>query len=388
MAVNRTRGPSLPVELQYQIIEHLRKDRKSLAACSLVSSQWFGSAREFFFSGFTARIRHTYYLDFHRKFTTFLQLLEAPHSSLGQYIRRLDISGPDDSSIVTRKPQGSAELYDVFSKAMQKLLPHLQHISELTLQYITWHCVSQNARTQFASLSEVVYLRYEQVTCDRLHELILFSGNFPRLKRLATGGIYTKGSVALPSDRPMFFQPPKFASLRYLKLWVKRSTLPFVHALRTVIVHMHTIDTLDLLVSVHYLHHVEPLLRVIAPTLSFLTLCIDGLVEGHLFPLSLGDNVNLKKVHFRNSYPSGSMLWLNDILSSTSNIPGLEEIHILFGSTKHICVDLLSLEQTILRHRAADIKVVLVCESEEVYRILLHSMPALSICGRLSVIRR
>ncbi|KAG6829956.1 hypothetical protein H0H92_002860 [Tricholoma furcatifolium] len=239
-------------------MEHLRGDRKSLASCSLVCSRWRDCAQELLFSGFTATISNTYRPEFHTRLTTLLEILEA-HNSPGRYIRRLHISGPQDT-----------DLHKLFSESMEKLLPHLRHIIELTLEHITWDLVSQEAKAQILSLSNLICLHWINVIFDGVDELVLFSGNFLKLERLSIGGV----EVSRMDDSPSTFSQLRnnFAPLRYLHLRVRESTLPFLHALGSDIIRLQNIDTLELSIPIlpGYIPPVIPLLKVTAPTLSTL----------------------------------------------------------------------------------------------------------------------
>ncbi|KAG6829955.1 hypothetical protein H0H92_002859 [Tricholoma furcatifolium] len=387
-----TQGLLLPIELENEIMEHLRGDRKSLASCSLVCSRWSDRAREIFFSGFTATIPNTHKPEFQPRLTTLLEILETSNSQLGRYIRRLRIFGPEDT-----------ELHTLFSESMEKLLPHLRHIIELTLKDITWGQVSQETKAQILSLPNLACLHWRNTIFDHPHELLLFSGNFFKLERLSICGV----EVTHMDDSPSKFSQltNKFASLRYLNLLVQKSISPFLHALGSDIIRMQSIDTLELSIPIlpSYIPPVIPLLKVTAPTLSTLKICTNtylmdrmpnrlrGTDKDNVFPLSLNDSVNLKELHFKVVY-YGDVRALNSILTSTSKMPRLDKIHILFRShfRHQISIDvflenLASLEHIILG-LGSSIRIVLECEMEAAFKVVVDSMPELSKRGQFSAV--
>ncbi|KAH0589765.1 hypothetical protein J132_08376 [Termitomyces sp. J132] len=386
---------SFPNELQDQIIEHLCNEPTSLAACSLVSSQWSERARTLLFSNATANIfGDINYVDDYsaEKFTKFVELLQAPRSQLGRFIQRICIHGQDIFEDVESE-RASPERYSHLSSILRVVLPRINRVGEIKLVAVTWKMIPRDLKVQLGLFSKVVSLSWVRIHIDRLDQLILFSAaNFPMLKTLRIEELAVKAVSSI--ERSMFVQNQNwFASLRSLSLFVEESTVPFVVALSSnIVIPIQNIDTLDFEVS-HwdYLGCIDSILRAAGPTLSVLKLQIDiydpflDNPEFELIP-SLRQMAKLKALHFDRTPNKRDLIWIRNILRTTSfAIRKLEEIHL---SLSHSELDFPSLEHAILDQHAPNMKVIVkpiewAHQKSQLLATLEQSLPELSRRGQV-----
>ncbi|KAG6885512.1 hypothetical protein C0993_000762 [Termitomyces sp. T159_Od127] len=357
-------GVFLPFELQEDIIGHLWNDYKTLAACSLVSSQWFERARTLLFSDVTADIYgQPGYLDddAYGKFMTFMELLEAPQSRLGRYIQRIYIQG---QSCYEDPP--AAESYSYLTSALRVILPRLTHVSGIKLAIITWKMITDDVKTLLEKFSEVNSLSWLRVDFDHLDQLLLFSDNFSKLQTLAIEELRVKTVSRI--DPSVFSQyPNKFALLGTLSLFVEESTVPLLLALSSNVVPVQNLDTLDFEIdSWATLGYVDSILRATGSTLRNLKLQINNVYGPIYIPFlddpgfdlvpSLRQMVNLKSLYFVRFLYKQDLHWIRNILRTTSCvIHNLEEIHLRFRND----FDFTSLERAILEQKAPNINVII-----------------------------
>ncbi|KAG5336304.1 hypothetical protein C0989_012206 [Termitomyces sp. Mn162] len=388
-----TLGVNIAYELQDEIIKHLQKDFRSLAMCSLVSSRWSEYARALLFSDFQVIIS----LINDARTTKLAELLVAPHSRLAQYIRRINIYGPDIKfdRIVDFNKTASPEAYNKFSSILEAVLPHLTHVRRLTVQMITWSRTPKDVKVHLASLSQVVSVTWIEVHFGSLYELILFSDqSFPALETLHIQDFDVEDASQIGQSM-LLPCTTSFACLRALALCVEKSTAPLISALLSNVIAIQKFDTLDLEVfSDSLLDQVGCLIRAAGPTLTVLKfqMYTSGVgysedLEKRPFPISLSQNVHLKLLHFNTILHRDDMWWLKKILSSASTIRGLEEIR--FGLQRCGTLNFERLGCMLFTQSEPNFSVVLEYIGEkdrELSEMLQHLMPKLSRRARLSII--
>ncbi|KAG6815383.1 hypothetical protein H0H93_009970, partial [Arthromyces matolae] len=121
---NRSPGSSvtIPLELQLTIIDGLHYDETLppkeryliLSNCSLVSRLWFDQARQWLFYH-TVFVIDAYLMFFDdedddQDTEEFIQLLNAPYSTIAKHVQNLDIIGPDHHHTT-----GSEEEYKILT---------------------------------------------------------------------------------------------------------------------------------------------------------------------------------------------------------------------------------------------------------------------------------
>ncbi|KAG6851512.1 hypothetical protein C0991_008488, partial [Blastosporella zonata] len=255
-------------ELQDLIIDQLHEDKEALFTCSLVSSWWLERARG---SRFLDR---PLVITSHSQDTEgFIELLFAPHSTLGRHIHYIWIDGPLKDS----RMRGTPEDYVQLCRHIQDIIPHLPCVHALTFTHIVWNAIDEETKAHLRSLKGVTNLGWSTTVIDHLRDLILFtSENYLALESLEVDFIITgdnteDGVLTLP---PVF--SPRFASLRAVKLYAQfNSTAPLFLPAPGNLLPLHNLHTLSLTaigVQKNDMHLWASLLNAVGPVLKTLEL--------------------------------------------------------------------------------------------------------------------
>ncbi|KAG6818521.1 hypothetical protein H0H93_004323 [Arthromyces matolae] len=326
--------PHFPIELQRLVIAHLWEDDDTLAACSLVSSQWFELARTMHFSKFRLQLYLPYMSPKDSfKFQELKTLIQAPQSRLRPFIRQLEIRGTEGASLRLTSANEPRNLYGEFSSELLSLLPLLTCVTDLTLMAISWSQLLPDARHAIQSLSGVNSLAC--VLCSgSVDDLILISDCFPQLRTLRISHLRETTGGASPT---LSQWPKALGRLRVLDLMdSERSTVPllkpdfFLPLTKLTGLTLQNYDP-------SCWEAVSSILRVVGPILSDLTLGVQRgrnrilqtpqEIEPELpeFPISLASNVNMKTLTF--VAPSDADMWWIELLFNTiSDEHNLENI--------------------------------------------------------------
>ncbi|KAG6829566.1 hypothetical protein H0H92_004114 [Tricholoma furcatifolium] len=162
-----------PWEVQDLIIDGLQGDRVSLHTCSLVSPRWLKHVR--MISDLTSVVS----VGPGKAGTQqFIALLNAPHSTLGYGITRLEIDMDEPSA------QPKAD-YEFISAAIQAIAPYLPRIKSLSLTNAIWSRVLDAKVPIDAITSSITSLSFEHLVFNDFIDIKWFSTQrFPRLKVL------------------------------------------------------------------------------------------------------------------------------------------------------------------------------------------------------------
>ncbi|KAH0579935.1 hypothetical protein H2248_002756 [Termitomyces sp. 'cryptogamus'] len=266
-------GERIPYELQDHIIAQLEGDGKTLATCSLISSRWFERSRSLMDISLVTYIERDGYIP--PRAMDLITLLDAPHSTLGRFIQKVSILGPDVAWISLEEfDRGSKYAYEEYSWLIEAICPHLCHVRALTLRLMTWSRISQEAKHQLGSLSSLLTITWIEVNFDTLADLVQFTGRcFRNLRGLRIDRLrLDKGSESESSISA--WDPNTFSSLRALTLLGEDTTAPFFSSSSTIFP-VHNIDTLYLTLRLQYVsgpYLLRSILDATAPNLSALTL--------------------------------------------------------------------------------------------------------------------
>ncbi|KAG6810666.1 hypothetical protein H0H92_010849 [Tricholoma furcatifolium] len=216
-----TIAESLLDELQDRVIDYLRGDFKSLCACSLVCSRWLYHSRKIAnlqavvaftplidrFSRGRTRLRYSIYtppsdkeapvVKLDPKTKGFIELLNAPHSTLGMTISRLKVCGACEYYYCALE-------YDVLCEAILAILPQLSGIKTLTLHNIIWTRLPEAVKDQIAATTaSITNLCLDRSTFANATEIMSsFSiHRFPSVDKLSMIGLsWEYASTRNPDD--------------------------------------------------------------------------------------------------------------------------------------------------------------------------------------------
>ncbi|KAG5731401.1 hypothetical protein E4T56_gene4389 [Termitomyces sp. T112] len=357
-------GERIPYELQDHIIAQLEGDGKTLATCSLISSRWFERSRSLMDISLVTYIERDGYIP--PRAMDLITLLDAPHSTLGRFIQKVSILGPDVAWI-------SLEEFDRGSK----------------YAYEEYSWISQEAKHQLGSLSSLLTITWIEVNFDTLADLVQFTGRcFRNLRDLRIDRLrLDKGSESESSISA--WDPNTFPSLRALTLLGEDTTAPFFSSSSTIFP-VHNIDTLYLTFRLQYVsgpYLLRSILDATAPNLSALTLDTSP-CRSFSYPISLSQMVKLKFLRIATKIDPSLVEWFTETLDSNSKTSKLEVFCFCIHERDLEDLDFPSMERALLGLNASVITAFLDNDhgtESPLAEKVIQGMPGLSMTGRLRV---
>ncbi|KNZ77812.1 hypothetical protein J132_03809 [Termitomyces sp. J132] len=351
-------GERIPYELQDHIIAQLEGDGKTLATCSLISSRWFERSRSLMDISLVTYIERDGYIP--PRAMDLITLLDAPHSTLGRFIQKVSILGPDVAWI-------SLEEFDRGSK----------------------YAISQEAKHQLGSLSSLLTITWIEVNFDTLADLVQFTGRcFRNLRGLRIDRLrLDKGSESESSISA--WDPNTFSSLRALTLLGEDTTAPFFSSSSTIFP-VHNIDTLYLTLRLQYVsgpYLLRSILDATAPNLSALTLDTSP-CRSFSYPISLSQMVKLRCLRIATKIDPSLVEWFTETLDSNSKTSKLEVFCFCIHERDLEDLDFPSIERALLGLNASIITAFLDNDhgtESPLAEKVIQGMPRLSMTGRLRV---
>jgi hypothetical protein len=277
--------PLTPSEIQDAVIDQLYADTKTLSNISLVSKRWLARARRWSFVHREAKIMSRSDMpdsfDEKRDAHRFVELLQAPHSTLAPHIQSVLILGPDIGHEASN-PTGPQEDYDVLNALISKHLPLLCNVRTVTIYGVTWRCLRPESKAVIGSLQHATAVSWQSVSFESLPEMLGFcSANLSRLKTLKIRQI--KVTVATPEPKDLCTPSStggSFPHLRFLDLVVESPLLPLLSAPSTYI-QAQNIEVFCLArVSLDNIPLVGGLIEAAGPTLRHVALDIAEAATG------------------------------------------------------------------------------------------------------------
>ncbi|KAG6818397.1 hypothetical protein H0H93_005267 [Arthromyces matolae] len=321
-------GIQLPKELQESIIEHFRGEQELLLTGRLVCSWWLNHVRQFLSLATTIAVKEAQPRKQEDADSTqeLLALLSSPLSTIGPFIKKLTITGPDKLGCLCCNSiaRSDRSAYPALNAAIEASLPHMTHVQHLQFCEFEFSQLSNKVQSQLAA-SNVTSLDCSGMTYVTLRDMF---APFPNLRHLKLFHVVRDYRAEITEEPAEEFQP--LSSLTSLSMTVGSGFLELLCSGQYI--QPQSISSLSICcVRESHFPHIARLIEATGESLQLLDF---NQLDPDQVPFNLNHNPSLRTLRLK-TYQGSDLSWIENLMKTALPEVRIElEWHIYHGSDR------------------------------------------------------